>query len=285
MNQLKTLVASLLQHIPTSQRRRLRAIYEHLPQFGRMSHYAERGEDAFLQSYFRSKQSLTSVAQKALPLYWRESVGQGFYIDIGANAPVFYSNTYWFYLRGWRGINIDAAPGTMTAFNRFRPRDINIEALVSDQEAEVTFHYWETPFPANTASAEWARVIARQYGREPRQITMRSRRLDNLLDEHLSPDQDISFMSVDTEGHDLEVLRSNDWERFRPELVLVEDYMFDPGKSPTSEVHEFMKSVAYDVYAWIRPTVVYRRQGLQDWQDIVMTNLAVESEAISSRST
>ena len=28
-----------------------------------------------------------------------------------------------------KGINIDAMPGSMQAFNKFRPRDINIEAI------------------------------------------------------------------------------------------------------------------------------------------------------------
>lgn len=280
MNRLKAATARLLQHFPAPQRRQLKALYERLPHFGRRIYYAERGEDAFLQSYFQAKQALTSEREKALPLYFRESVGQGLYVDVGANAPIFYSNTYWFYLKGWRGINIDAAPGTMKAFHRFRPRDINIEALVSDQETEVVFYHWETPFPANTVSAEWARVIAQQYGREPRQITLKSRRLDSILNEYVPRDQSISFMSIDTEGHDLQVLRSNDWERFRPELLLVEDFMFTADNAGRSEVCEFMKSVGYEVYAWLRPTVVYRQQGLQDWQDIVVTGL--EANASSS---
>ena len=32
----------------------------------------------------------------------------------------------------------------------------------------------------------------------------------------LAAGQSIDFMNVDVEGHDLEVLESNDWQRFRP---------------------------------------------------------------------
>ena len=32
----------------------------------------------------------------------------GFYVDVGAHHPTRFSNTYLLYLRGWRGINIDA---------------------------------------------------------------------------------------------------------------------------------------------------------------------------------
>lgn len=273
MSQIRAAIAKFMQFLPATQRRRMKNIYEHLPNFGRKVYYAERGEDAFLQSYFYSKQTLTSSKEKILPLYLRTNVGQGFYVDVGANAPIFYSNTYWFYLKGWRGVNIDAAPGTMSAFRKWRPRDINIEALISDYETEASFYYWETPFPANTTSVEWARVAAREYGREPRQITMRSRRLDSILSECLPPNQSISFMSIDTEGHDLQVLRSNNWDRYRPELVLVEDYKFDPNDLSTSEVYQFLRSVEYQVYGWMRPTVVYRQHGLRDWQDIVTTSL------------
>ena len=54
----------------------------------------------------------------------------GFYVDIGAHHPVYYSNTYHFYCRGWRGINVDARTGSMELFNLLRPRDINVEGCV-----------------------------------------------------------------------------------------------------------------------------------------------------------
>ena len=56
----------------------------------------------------------------------------GFYVDIGAHHPKRFSNTYIFYQRGWRGINIDAKPGTKEVFNKLRPRDINLEVPISE---------------------------------------------------------------------------------------------------------------------------------------------------------
>ena len=70
--------------------------------------YSQQGEDIILHRMFE----------------WQE---QGFYIDVGAHHPTRFSNTYKFYKRGWTGINVDAMPGSMTAFNRLRPKDINIE--------------------------------------------------------------------------------------------------------------------------------------------------------------
>ena len=43
--------------------------------------------------------------------------------------------------------------------------------------------------------------------------------------------QAIDFLNVDVEGHDLEVLESNDWKRFRPKVIVVEDEALDPRES------------------------------------------------------
>src|ERR1700733_13651528 len=51
----------------------------------------------------------------------------GFYVDVGAHDPFRFSNTYFFYRRGWSGINIDAMPGSMRRFISHRPRDLNLE--------------------------------------------------------------------------------------------------------------------------------------------------------------
>jgi FkbM family methyltransferase len=263
--QLRKTITSLLARVPAKQRRQLKATYERVPGFGRRTYYAQYGEDAFLQGYFHQKLALNSTEEMQLSTFLRKTVGPGYYVDVGANAPILFSNTYWFYKRGWRGINIDAAPGSAKLFERIRPHDCNMEALISDQEAELAFYHWDTPFLVNTLSADHARYMARLTGREPKTINLRSRRLDSVLNEHLPPDQAISFMSIDAEGHDVHVLRSNDWDRFRPELVLVEDSKMAIEDPSASEVYQFMRGVGYEMYAWLRPTVVFRQIGLRDW--------------------
>ena len=45
-----------------------------------------------------------------------------------AHHPQRFSNTYKFYLKGWRGINIDAMPEEYGTYSgKFRPGDINLE--------------------------------------------------------------------------------------------------------------------------------------------------------------
>ena len=76
--------------------------------------YSQEGEDLILQRFF-------------------EKQAVGFYVDVGAHHPRRYSNTYLFYKKGWSGINIDAMPNSMKRFDKYRPRDINIEKPISEK--------------------------------------------------------------------------------------------------------------------------------------------------------
>ena len=57
-----------------------------------------------------------------------------FYVDVGANSPIINSNTMLFYLKGYRGINIDAQEEIIEDLNTFRSRDKNILALIDFRE-------------------------------------------------------------------------------------------------------------------------------------------------------
>jgi len=57
---------------------------------------------------------------------------------------------------------------------------------------------------------------------EGRIIKVPSLRLETLLARHLPNGARVDFLSVDVEGGEMEVLCSNDWERFRPRVVVIE---------------------------------------------------------------
>ena len=75
-----------------------------------------------------AKRSYSQEGEDMLLDRFLEDRSVGFYVDVGAHHPKRFSNTYRLYCRGWRGLNIDANPGSMTLFQKLRPRDINVEA-------------------------------------------------------------------------------------------------------------------------------------------------------------
>jgi len=168
----------------------------------------------------------------------------GFYVDVGAHHPVRFSNTYLFYRRGWRGINIDAMPGSMRAFNRIRPRDMNSEAGVAGTSGLLDYFQFNEPALNTFDEGE-----AAQKNRPPYKLINTLKipveRLDQLLNKHLPAKQCIDFMSVDVEGKDHEVLSSNDWHRYRPRLVLAETLRTDLLTLQSCPVTKLLMDVGY----------------------------------------
>lgn len=135
---------------------------------------------------------------------------EGSFVDVGAHHPTRFSNTYLFYLRGWRGINIDPLPGSRAEFERIRPNDINLELAVGDSPTPLVYHLFNEPaLNGFDAKLSKSRDGLRGY-RIVRKIEVPVRPLQSILAEYLPVGRDIDFLTVDVEGLDLSVLRSND---------------------------------------------------------------------------
>jgi FkbM family methyltransferase len=218
--------------------------------------YSSYGEDAILQRFFEHK--AWREDQRSFVPFLGTRLKTGFYVDVGAYMPKTFSNTYCFYKRGWRGINIDATPGSIRIFDRVRNRDINLEGAVSDRETELVFYWWGTRSQVNTLSPEAALKRDWPLAQTPREVRVQSLRLDTILDRYLPKDQPITFLSVDVEGHELEVLRSNDWRRYRPEFVVVEKHEDSIHEILKSEVASLLEEVGYSLYSWAKPSLIYK---------------------------
>lgn len=169
----------------------------------------------------------------------------GFYVDVGAFHPTLFSNTYFFYLNGWRGINIEARPGSKTLFDRVRPRDINLEVGISGERGTMTYYFIGDDSPMNSFSADFLREI-KMLDQVSKQISIATVPLRDVLERHLTDGQAIDFMNVDVEGRDFEVLESNDWKRFRPRFIVVEDEGLDPNES---QIVKMMRGHGYELCA------------------------------------
>ena len=214
-------------------------------------YYSQFGEDACVQQIFAAK------AWRKTGRYGDYSdIEEGFFVDVGAHSPVLASNTYWFYERGWRGINVDVLPEAKAAFDRMRPEDMNLQLAVSDEEKEMVFYSWGPKSVYNTLDPDTAAARTEQLG-APDEIRVQTSRLETILDEHLPAGRKVDLLSVDTEGHDLQVLRSNNWEKCRPEVVVVEEHETELEGIITSDVVTFMTGVGYRVYAWTPPSIVF----------------------------
>lgn len=215
---------------------------DYLDEFNKKNkiYFSQEGEDIVLNRLFENK------------------IG-GFYIDIGAHHPTRFSNTYFFYLKGWRGINVDAMPGSMKKFNELRPLDINLELAVSDKNEILNYYQFNDP-ALNTFSINEVELIGENsnYFVE-NTLKIPTITLAQILDKHVNNSNvNIDFMSIDVEGLDLNVLKSNNWEKYRPTILLVESLREELYEISNSETFKFLEQKGYKLVAKTVNTFFYK---------------------------
>lgn len=202
-----------------------------------------------LISWFR-KVFLASYSQKDEDLVIDKILGykkNGFYVDIGANDPTRFSNTKKFYLKGWRGINIEPDFNNYQKFVKERKDDINLNIGIGQADAILKFYRF-VPDTLSTFSQKEADSYVKQGYKLENVIDVKVNRLANVLSEYCAS-REIDFINIDTEGFDMEVLQGNDWRKFSPALVCIESIAHNIRESDKSEKgdnHEsFLISVGY----------------------------------------
>ena len=192
--------------------------------------WSQEGEDMVLRRIFSEKK-------------------EGFYVDVGAHHPKRFSNTYLLYRLGWSGLNIDAMPGSMHAFNRWRPRDINLEIGVARTAGTLDYYVFNEP-ALNGFSVQLTEERARASNpyHVKKKISVNVLPLSGVMDTYVGQ-KEIDFLSVDVEGLDLEVLQSNDWTKYRPKFVLAEILKSSMHELEENPISRFMKECGYVFYA------------------------------------
>ena len=155
-------------------------------------------------------------------MLWRalKDVQQGFYIDVGAWSPDIDSVTRAFYEAGWAGINIEPHPQFYSELVSCRPNDINLDLAVSDVKGQAEMHLVES-----TGLSSLDLSIATEHRNAGLRVEVRQVQIQTIADiwrAHVPQRQPVHFLKVDVEGTEDAVLRGNDWEKFRPWIVLIE---------------------------------------------------------------
>lgn len=213
---------------------------QHLHSYHNLS-FSQEGEDLLLKRIFEHQE-------------------KGFYVDIGAHHPQRFSNTYLFYLKGWRGINVDAMPGSMRLFEEIRPEDINIEAAISDS-SELLTYYMFNESALNGFSNELSNTRNGLCNYEiVAQKSIKTQTLSDILDSYLQQGQEIDFLSIDVEGLDYRVLLSNDWSRYRPKFILIEEISISSLETLPRQSQAFylLEKEGYEFFAKTFNTSFYR---------------------------
>jgi FkbM family methyltransferase len=204
--------------------------------------WSQCGEDMVIRHRILGSHGRSS---RAIAFTGATRLKPGFYVDIGAFSPKRYSNTYWLYRHGWCGITVEPRAESAWMFRQARPRDTHITAVIGRTDGFKAF-----------SSADYSPLNSVIESQNETQCVVPSIRLATLLETHLPSARVIDLMSIDCEGSDIEVLCSNDWGRFRPRLICIEDFAWSP-ESRQSEISAFLYSHDYRPCAWAPPSVLW----------------------------
>lgn len=189
------------------------------------------------------------------------------YIDIGAHHPKYLNNTYLFYRKGSRGINIEPDPVLFREFEKSRKGDVNLNMGIGDKSGEADFYIMTEP-TLNTFSRTEAEKIEAEHEFYKIQEVRKTKvcMVEDIVREYCNgkfPD----FMSLDVEGLDEIVLRSIDYTRDAPKVICVESLTFAvkrKGQKKTALIR-FVEEQGYIVYADTHINTIFVRKEL--WEN------------------
>ncbi len=204
--------------------------------------YSQDGEDVVLNAYFSD-----------FPEY------KGFYLDIGALHPLRFSNTQLFYEKGWRGINIDATPGSMSEFEKIRPEDINLECGISNIEGELTYYLFKEP-ALNSFNKEISDERIASGWELQEEIRIKTIPINRILNKYLKSEQKIDFINIDVEGFDYDIVKSLDFEKYAPKYFLIEELDYvnnDFVNYQHTKMYKLLEEKGYKVLAKTMRTIIF----------------------------
>lgn len=189
--------------------------------------FSQNGEDLIIDQFLNYKKN-------------------GFYMDIGAYDPYRFSNTYRFYKKGWQGINIEPNTKKIKKFVSARPRDINLNIGIGTKSETLNFYNF-FPDTISTFSQKDAQNYQDLGFKLISRLRVRVERLEKIFMKYC-PNVNVDFLSIDTEGFEMKVLKSNNWKKFRPKIICIESFTFNSSRLKSSERREigkFLSRVGY----------------------------------------
>lgn len=182
-----------------------------LPKHAR-GYYGQSGQDAIIEEFFESRPASSKV-----------------FVEVGAFDGVHYSNVRRLHERhGWSGVSIEPVTKNFRKLAKsYEGTSVQcVQAAVADHEGRTQINVSTYPH-----LPEWGSDVAclsgesmdrwsREYGARWEKQRVRLARLTSVLDE--CGVEEIALLSVDAEGVELDVLKSLDFSRFKPDLIVVE---------------------------------------------------------------
>ena len=181
-------------------------------------------EDTYLHSFF-------------------EKEHKGKFVDLGCFHPTRDNNTFRFYKKNWRGINIDLNPITIELFNFFRSEDITINCAISDKKTTKKLYFVDDLSPLNTLDSNHLKFLKSNFlfkNKDFKEKKIKTENINNILKKYKF--NQVDFLNIDLEGLEYEVIKSINFKKFKINLICVEILNHNKiSKSKSKKIHQILK--------------------------------------------
>lgn len=190
----------------------------------------------------------------------------GFYLDIGANDGIHTSNTATLELElGWTGILVEPNPVLAQACKSNRPNSTVVECAVWHETKTV-----EMEVPHATVKKQRGDLLSRISGLERnegkfarwfdqgyKKIKVPAKTVTEIVEAHMDAPYDIDYMSLDTEGAEMEGLMSIDFSKINIKFMTVE---WGNRKGYEQEFINYLKPFGYKVHRLNKHDIEFEKE-------------------------
>lgn len=212
--------------------------------------YSQAGEDLIVEYLFQSLK-----------------IEKPTYLEIGTNQPMLCNNTYNFYLKGCFGVCVEPDKNMVDLIKANRPGDVVLNVGIGIAESrQAPFYLFPTVVNGwSTFSHEEAIIRQNETAIDFAIVQVPLTSINTIIKEYFNSHP--NFISIDTEGLDLEILQSLDFDKYTPEVICVETITFgylNNTEKKISDISDFMHSKGYVTYADTHINTIYARTDLFD---------------------
>lgn len=185
--------------------------------------------------------------------YGKDHIEEFTYLDIGCNHYKDLNNTYKFYEMGMHGVLIDANPDYIALAEKYRPRDMCINAGIGKSNEENLKFYVLNVLDLSSFNLE---VINEAIKESPwlkieKEINVPVFTINDIIEKYFNHTPDV--ISLDIEGDELNVLQVMDLIKYCPKIFIIETITYKANISLNNkrkEIVQFMEEKGYGEYAF-----------------------------------
>ena len=194
---------------------------------------------------------------------WISDINNGFYIDLGSNFPLYASNTYGLYLKGWRGICIDPNPGLKLKYSILRSKDIFINSAIvtNNKKKNQNFYFYKNNNELNTFSKTRVNIQKKLYNRIPSKIVKVNQiKINDLI--NMINKREVHFLNIDIEGLENDIIKSLIKKKVLPWCIAIEELGTTCENLKSSKIKKILNKSGYFLGSKTFLTSIYIRKNI-----------------------